>query len=119
MDNNLDFLLQQISRGKASDEQMAQAEAQLAQMEKRMERMIDGWNTVERTTNRHARKISLRWIAGVAASWLLIVSLSLIATHHNSSTQLPGEKVIVGRQMTGNPFLSSQIERRTLLSHSM
>ena len=84
MDNNLDFLLQQISRGKASDEQMAQAEAQLVQMEKRMERMIDGWNTVERTTNRHARKISLRWIAGVAASWLLIVSLSLIATHHNN-----------------------------------
>lgn len=79
--NNLDFLLQQIEAGTATDEQMAQAEALLTQMEKRMERQIDGWNTIERTTNRRARTISLRWIAGVAASLLLIVSMALVVNY--------------------------------------
>ena len=79
--NNLDFLLQQIDQGIATDEQMAQAEAQLAQMEKRMERQIDGWNTVERTTHRRARTVSLKWIASVAASLLLLVSVALVVNY--------------------------------------
>ena len=79
--NNLDFLLQQIDQGTATDEQMAQAEAQLAQMEKRMERQIDGWNTVERTTHRRARTVSLKWIASVAASLLLLVSVALVVNY--------------------------------------
>ena len=79
--NNLDFLLQQIDQGTATDVQMAQAEAQLAQMEKRMERQIDGWNTVERTTHRRARNVSLKWIASVAASLLLLVSVALVVNY--------------------------------------
>ena len=79
--NNLDFLLQQIDQGIATDEQMAQAEAQLAQMEKRMERQIDGWNTVERTTHRRARTVSLKWIASIAASLLLLVSVALVVNY--------------------------------------
>ena len=79
--NQLDFLLQQIEKGTASEEQMAQADALLTQMEKRMERQIDGWNTVERTTHRHARTISLKWIAGIAASLLLLVSVALVVNY--------------------------------------
>ena len=75
--NQLDFLLQQIEKGTASEEQMAQADALLTQMEKRMERQIDGWNTIERTTHRRARTVSLKWIAGIAASLLLLVSVAL------------------------------------------
>lgn len=79
--NQLDFLLQQIEKGTASEEQMAQADALLTQMEKRMERQIDGWNIVERTTHRRARTISLKWIAGIAASLLLLVSVALVVNY--------------------------------------
>ena len=79
--NQLDFLLQQIEQDTASEEQMAQAETLLSQMEKRMERQIDGWNTVERTTHRRARTISLKWIAGIAASLLLLVSVALVVNY--------------------------------------
>lgn len=79
--NQLDFLLQQIEQGTASEEQMAQADALLTQMEKRMERQIDGWNTVERTTHRRARTVSLKWIAGIAASLLLLVSVALVVNY--------------------------------------
>lgn len=79
--NQLDFLLQQIEQGTASEEQIAQADALLTQMEKRMERQIDGWNTVERTTHRRARTISLKWIAGIAASLLLLVSVALVVNY--------------------------------------
>lgn len=79
--NQLDFLLQQIEKGTASEEQMAQADALLTQMEKRMERQIDGWNTIERTTHRRARTVSLKWIAGIAASLLLLVSVALVVNY--------------------------------------
>ena len=79
--NQLDFLLQQIEQGTASEEQMAQADALLTQMEKRMERQIDGWNTIERTTHRRARTVSLKWIAGIAASLLLLVSVALVVNY--------------------------------------
>lgn len=82
--NNIDQLLQRVAQGNATEEQMAQAEARLEQMEKRLERQIDGWNTVERSTNRQARTATLRWIAGVAASLLLLVSIVLIANNDSS-----------------------------------
>lgn len=82
--NNIDQLLQHVAQGNATEEQMAQAEARLEQMEKRLERQIDGWNTVERSTNRQARTTTLRWIAGVAASLLLLVSIVLIANNDSS-----------------------------------
>ena len=82
--NNIDQLLQRVAQGNATEEQMAQAEARLEQMEKRLERQIDGWNTVERSTNRQARTATLRWIASVAASLLLLVSIVLIANNDSS-----------------------------------
>lgn len=43
----------------------------------RLSRQIDGWNTVEKTSMRAARRIDLRWLGGIAASMLLMVSLGL------------------------------------------
>ena len=115
MDNNLDSLLQQISHGKATDEQMDQAEAQLEQMEKRMERMIDGWNTVERTNSKHARNITLRWIAGVAASLLLIVSLALLAAHRNEQQEFARQQ---SEDTFDNPEDAAAETQRALLKFS-
>lgn len=115
MDNNLDSLLQQISHGKATDEQMVQAEAQLKQMERRMERMIDGWNTVERTNSKHARNITLRWIAGVAASLLLIVSLALLAAHRNEQQEFARQQ---SEDTFDNPEDAAAETQRALLKFS-
>lgn len=43
----------------------------------RLSRQIDGWNMVEKTSIRVARRIDLRWFGGLAASLLLVLSLGL------------------------------------------
>lgn len=115
MENNLDYLLRQIDEGKATDEQMAQAEAQLAKMEKRMERQIDAWNMVERTTDRRARNISLRWIAGVAASLVLLVSLALIFNNHYEEQDVAMEQ---SEDTFDNPEDAAAETQRALLKFS-
>lgn len=115
MENNLDYLLRQIDEGKATDEQMAQAEAQLAKMEKRMERQIDAWNMVERTTDRRARSISLRWIAGVAASLVLLVSLALIFNNHYEEQDVAMEQ---SEDTFDNPEDAAAETQRALLKFS-
>ena len=115
MENNLDYLLRQIDEGKATDEQMAQAEAHLAKMEKRMERQIDAWNTVERTTDRRARNISLRWIAGVAASLVLLVSLALIFNNHYEEQDVAMEQ---SEDTFDNPEDAAAETQRALLKFS-
>ena len=115
MENNLDYLLRQIDEGKATDEQMAQAEAQLAKMEKRMERQIDAWNMVERTTDRRARNISLRWIAGVAASLVLLVSLALIFNNHYEEQDVSMEQ---SEDTFDNPEDAAAETQRALLKFS-
>jgi hypothetical protein len=115
MENNLDYLLRQIDEGKATDEQMAQAEAQLAKMEKRMERQIDAWNMVERTTDRRARSISLRWIAGVAASLVLLVSLALFFSNHYEEQDVAMEQ---SEDTFDNPEDAAAETQRALLKFS-
>ena len=115
MENKLDYLLRQIDEGKATDEQMAQAEAQLAKMEKRMERQIDAWNMVERTTDRRARNISLRWIAGVAASLVLLVSLALIFNNHYEEQDVAMEQ---SEDTFDNPEDAAAETQRALLKFS-
>lgn len=115
MENNLDYLLRQIDEGKATDEQMAQAEAQLAKMEKRLERQIDAWNMVERTTDRRARNISLRWIAGVAASLVLLVSLALIFNNHYEEQDVAMEQ---SEDTFDNPEDAAAETQRALLKFS-
>ena len=46
-------------------------------LEKRIEHQIDGWNMVEKTVSRRARTISMRWISGIAASIVLVVSVAV------------------------------------------
>ena len=46
-------------------------------LEQHLSRQIDGWNRVEKTTARHGRSVGLRWAAGVAASIVLLVSVTL------------------------------------------
>lgn len=46
-----------------------------ADLEARLSKQIDMWNTVEKKSVRKANVTSMRWIAGIAASLLLLLSL--------------------------------------------
>ena len=45
-------------------------------VEHRMSRMIDQWNRVESTSRRRSRNYAMKWLAGVAASMLLLIGVS-------------------------------------------
>ncbi len=44
-------------------------------LEVRLDKDIDRWNMVEKSVSRQSRVVSLRWIAGVAASLMLLFTL--------------------------------------------
>ena len=51
------------------------------QIEERMARRIDGWNSMECTTLRRTRSMTLRWAVGIAASVLLLCTVGLVLHH--------------------------------------
>ena len=54
-------------------------------MEARLSHAINTWNTVEKSSRRRARTASLRWLAGMAASLLLLFSLGLYLNNRQAS----------------------------------
>lgn len=54
-------------------------------MEDRLIHAINTWNTVEKSSRRRARTASLRWLAGMAASLLLLFSLGLYLNNRQAS----------------------------------
>lgn len=56
-------------------------------LEQRLSRQIDGWNRVEKTANRRTRTIGLRWIAGIAASLLLLFAIGLLVDRQQKQAQ--------------------------------
>ena len=56
------------------------------QLEKKLSRQIDKWNMVEKTTERRARTLTIRWIAGVAASLLLLFG-TILMVRQNQETR--------------------------------
>lgn len=56
-------------------------------LEQRLSRQIDGWNRVEKTANRRTRTIVLRWIAGMAASLLLLFAIGLLVDRQQKQAQ--------------------------------
>ena len=56
-------------------------------LEQRLSRQIDGWNRVEKTANRRTRTIGLRWIAGIAASLLLLFAIGLLIDRQQKQAQ--------------------------------
>lgn len=49
--------------------------------ERRLAKQIDSWNRVEKTSERRTRVVGLRWIAGIAAGLLLLVTFTLFVQH--------------------------------------
>ena len=56
-------------------------------LEARLSNDIDGWNMVEKNALRRSRVISLRWIAGVAASLMLLFTLGTYLNNRPSTAR--------------------------------
>lgn len=56
-------------------------------LEQRLSRQIDGWNRVEKTTSRRSRTVGLRWMAGIAASLLLLFTIGLLVDRQQKQAQ--------------------------------
>ena len=74
------FQSQDIPEALQADKQLfvqlyADAPEEPQGLEARIARNIDGWNMVEKHSNRRARTVSLRWMAGMAASVVVLLTL--------------------------------------------
>ena len=72
-------------------------------LEERLSRQIDGWNRVEKTTERRGRTVMMRWISGVAASLLIVFGLAFMAYRH---TERQTERALVAFSESLNKGLS-------------
>ncbi len=84
-------------------------------LEARLDHSIEMWNTVEKVTNRKARTVSLRWIAGMAASLLVLISLGTWL-NHRQSTATPYANV---QETYDNPKDAAGETARALTKFSM
>ncbi|MBM6992281.1 MAG: hypothetical protein I3J02_03310 [Prevotella sp.] len=84
-------------------------------LEDRLSHDIEMWNTVEKTTNRKARTVSLRWIAGMAASLLVLLSLGTWFNHRQTTTSSFASK----QETYDNPKDAAGETARALTKFSM
>ena len=72
-------------------------------LEERVSRQTDGWNRVEKPTQRRGRTVMMRWITGVAASLLILFGIAFMAYRH---TEQQAERALVAFSETLNKGLS-------------
>ena len=83
-----------------------------ADLEARLSKQIDMWNTVEKKSVRKANVTSMRWIAGIAASLLLLLSLGFFLN------QRTDEEEYASRKKTAQILTMLMLKRRKLLKRS-
>ncbi len=72
-------------------------------LEERLCRQIDGWNRVEKSTQRRGRVALMRWISGVAASLIILFGIAFMAYRH---TEQQAERALMAFSETLNKGLS-------------
>ena len=72
-------------------------------LEERLSRQIDGYQRVEKATQRKGRVVMMRWISGVAASLIILFGLAFMAYRH---TEQQTERALVAFSETLNKGLS-------------
>jgi hypothetical protein len=55
-------------------------------LEQHLDRQINGWNMIEKSSVRKVRKLSLRWSLGIAASLLAILSLGIFTMQQDNQS---------------------------------
>ena len=60
--------------------------------ERRMARQAESWNRIERSTTRRERRLSLRWMSGIAASLLILTTIGMLSMQNNGTAQTAQEQ---------------------------
>ena len=107
MNSELNNLLECYLRAETTEEEERQLQDFFDQnaprgLEERLSRQIDGWNRVEKTTERRGRVVLMRWISGVAASLIILFSIAFMAYRH---TEQQTERALVAFSETLNKGL--------------
>ncbi|MBQ8051577.1 MAG: hypothetical protein IJ197_08415 [Bacteroidaceae bacterium] len=87
MKNNIEDKLEHYLRAETTEQEERELTRFFADnaptgLEERLSRQIDGWNKVERLTERRGRTVMMRWISGVAASLLILFGLAFMTYRH-------------------------------------
>lgn len=64
-------------------------------LERHLSQQIDGWNKIEKLSERKARTFTLRWIVGVAAGLLLLFSVGLLVHFQQKEDEIAAQREIV------------------------
>ena len=64
-------------------------------LERQLSQQIDGWNKIEKLSERKARMFTLRWIVGVAAGLLLLFSVGLLVHFQQKEDEIAAQREIV------------------------
>lgn len=62
-------------------------------LESKIERQINQWNTIESTARKTAHKANLRWIIGICASILLLIGVGIFIDKNGNSQLSDTEKL--------------------------
>lgn len=54
----------------------------------KLSRLVDGWNMVEKTSARSVRRSDLHWMAGIAASLLILFSFGYFLNNHQQEVSV-------------------------------
>ena len=108
MNYELNNLLERYLRAETTEEEERQIQEFFDQnaprgLEERLNRQIDGWNRVEKTTKRRGRVVLMRWVSGVAASLIILFGIAFLAYRH---TEQQTERALVAFSETLNKGLS-------------
>lgn len=85
-------------------------------METRMAQEMERWNVLEKSVARRARLVGMRWIAGVAASMLALVTLGTYLNHRPSTARPYAANL---RETYDNPRDAAGETERALTKFSM
>lgn len=78
----IDEILRRIKAGEATDDELRMAEQHLSEMEERLSSQIDEWASHEQKSRQKRRSVWLRHAMAVAASLLLLVSVTVWFTNN-------------------------------------
>lgn len=82
-----EFFLAAVQASQFPETDAAEAQGR----EQRLSRQIDAWNRVEKSSSRATRRFDLRWMGGIAASILVILSLGVFLSERHDRQEMAVE----------------------------
>lgn len=116
MMKQIDEILQRVEQGKATDEELREADQFLDEMEQKLSSQIDEWEGQEQKSKRQQSRVWLRHVVATAACLLLLVSATIWYT--NSQKKDDVVATVTEKDTFDNPEDAALATERALLKFS-